>query len=86
MSSTSSEVMKYEAEANGLIGFIDNYETITKGKAHMGCWRVISNDAAEKKEKREKEVLRNRARNMTAEQWDAERKALIEKAAKLWAK
>ena len=69
-----------------MIGFIDNYETITKGKAHMGCWRVISNDAAEKKEKREKEVLRNRARNMTAEQWDAERKALIEKAAKLWAK
>jgi len=86
LSSTSSEVMKYEAEANGLIGFIDNYETITKGKAHMDCWRVIRNDAAKKKEKREKEVLRDRYRNMTAEQWDAERKALIEKAAKLWAK
>ena len=86
LSSTSSEVMKYEAEANGLIGFIDNYETITKGKAHMDCWRVIRNDAAKKKEKREKEVLRDRYRNMTAEQWDAERKALIEKAAKIWAK
>ena len=52
----------------------------------MGCWRVIRNDAAKKKEKREKEVLRDRYRNMTAEQVDAERKALIEKAAKLWAK
>jgi len=86
LSSTRAEVMKYEAEANGLIEYIDNYDSITKGNAHMGCWRKIRNDAVKKKERREEEALRNRARNMSAEEWHAELEDLMKEAEEIMAR
>ena len=86
LSSTRAEVMKREAEANGLIEYIDNYDSITKGNAHMGCWRKIRNDAVKEKERREEEALRNRARNMSAEEWHAELEDLMKEAEEIMAR
>ena len=86
LSSTRAEVMKYEAEANGLIEFIDHYDLITKGNAHMGCWTKIRNDAVKKKERREKEALRNKALSMSAEEWHAELQDLMKEAEEIMAR